>query len=150
MRVSFLVRQAKIHGHALPLKIPARPLLVPARGVYKEIKWDTLASYDFALCFENARFKGWLTEKLFDCLHTGHDPDLWGATNIAELVPPDCFIDMRWFADYSELLPRLKASTGKPSVAIERQGVRSSVRQGALASVFKNMLEQGAGLRIMI
>ena len=61
------------------------------------------------LCFENAELKGWLTEKLFECLRTGTIPIYWGATDIEELVPTDCFIDMRRFADYSELLAYLNA-----------------------------------------
>jgi hypothetical protein len=141
-------------------KIHPAPLLVAARKVYKgelETKWDTLASYDFALCFENARFKGWLTEKLFDCLRTGTIPIYWGATDIEELVPPDCFIDMRLFSDYAELLAYLKAVDRK-TVRRYREAGRAFLESKAFnpfseerfAGIFKDLLEQDAGLRTTI
>jgi hypothetical protein len=141
-------------------KIHPSPLLVAARKVYKgelETKWDTLANYHFALCFENARFKGWLTEKLFDCLRTGTIPIYWGATDIAELVSPDCFIDMRRFANYSELLAYLKA-LDRETVRRYREAGRAFLESNAFnpfskerfASIFKDLLEQDAGLRTTI
>src|SRR5262249_15096657 len=87
-------------------KVRPDPLLVAARKVYKgELpeKWETLSHYDFALCFENLKFKGWLTEKLFECLRVGTIPIYWGATDVGEFVPSDCFIDMRQFSNYAEL-----------------------------------------------
>ena len=118
------------------------PLLVAARKVFKgelETKWETLARYDFALCFENAYIKGYLTEKLFECLRVGTIPIYWGATDIEELVSPDCFIDMRRFADYSELLRILKSTRpgSGPSIPRSRTCVPriksiQSVQQGAL------------------
>ena len=118
------------------------PLLVAARKAFKgelETKWETLASYDFALCFENAYIKGYLTEKLFECLRVGTIPIYLGATDIEELVPPDCFIDMRRFADYSELLTYLK-ELDQQAVRRYREAGRAflelksvqSVQQGAL------------------
>jgi hypothetical protein len=136
------------------------PRLVAARKVYKgelETKWETLAKYDFALCFENAYIKGYLTEKLFDCLRVGTIPIYWGATNIEELVPPDCFIDMRRFADYSELRAHLKA-LNRETVRRYREAGRSFLESKAFnsfskerfAGVFKDLLEQDAGVRLTI
>jgi alpha(1,3/1,4) fucosyltransferase len=62
-------------------KLRPDPLLVAARKVYRgELpeKWETLSHYDFALCFENLRIQGWLTEKLFECLRVGTIPIYWG------------------------------------------------------------------------
>jgi alpha(1,3/1,4) fucosyltransferase len=111
-RVPWTLRRMHIAYQDWVDKIHPQPWMVAARKVYKgelETKWETLAGYDFALCFENAALKGWLTEKLFECLRVGTIPIYWGATDIEELVPPDCFIDMRQFADYAELRARLKA-----------------------------------------
>lgn len=58
-------------------RIHPDPLLVAARHIYRgelETKWEVLAQYHFALCFENTATKGWLTEKLFECLRAGTIP----------------------------------------------------------------------------
>jgi len=140
--------------------IRPHPLLVAARKVYKgelETKWETLARYDFALCFESTRIKGWLTEKLFECLRVGTIPIYWGATDIEQLVPPDCFIDMRRFTDYSELLAYLKA-LDRETVRRYREAGRAFLESKAFdpfskerfAGIFKDLLEQDAGVRTTI
>jgi len=134
------------------------PLLVAARKVFKgelETKWETLASYDFVLCFENTKRKGWLTEKFFEALRVGTVPVYWGATDIRELVPPECFVDMRDFRDYGELRAFLKG--------LDRQGVQRYRDAGraflesrafepfsceAFAGLFARFLEEDAGVRV--
>jgi len=141
-------------------KIHPHPLLVAARKVYKgelETKWQTLANYDFALCFENVRSKGWLTEKLFDCLRTGTIPIYWGATNIEDLVSPDCFIDMRRFRGYPELLAYLKALDAKKILQYREAG-RAFLESKAFdpfskerfAGIFEAMLKEDAGIRMAV
>jgi hypothetical protein len=140
--------------------IHPHPLLVAARKVYKgalETKWETLAKYDFALCFENARLKGWLTEKLFECLRVGTIPIYLGATDIDELIPPECFIDMRQFADYAELRVFLKAMD-RETVHRYRDAGRAFLESEAFepfsvecfAGIFRDLLEQDAGIRTTI
>jgi hypothetical protein len=72
-------------------------------------KSATLAKYRFALCFENSILRGWMTEKLFDCFAAGTVPVYWGAPDILEWVPAECFIDMRQFRDFADLRGFLKA-----------------------------------------
>jgi len=74
-------------------------------------KSATLAQYRFALCFENSIVKGWMTEKLFDCFFAGTVPVYWGAPEVLERVPGECFIDMRQFTDFAELRAFLHAMT---------------------------------------
>jgi alpha(1,3/1,4) fucosyltransferase len=74
-------------------------------------KSATLAQYRFALCFENSILKGWMTEKLFDCFFAGTVPVYWGAPDVLDWVPAECFIDMRQFKDFSELRSFLHALT---------------------------------------
>ncbi len=135
-------------------KIHPHPWMVAARKVYKgelETKWETLARYDFTLCFENARVKGWLTEKLFDCLRTGTIPIYWGATDIEKLIPPACFIDMRKFANYAELRTFLKA-LDRDAIRRYRDAGRAFLESEAFepfsaerfAAIFKDLLEQDA------
>jgi hypothetical protein len=55
-------------------KVSPDPLLVAARKAYRgqaKSKSQTLAHYKFALCFENAKLPGWITEKIFDCFFAG-------------------------------------------------------------------------------
>lgn len=66
-------------------------------------KYNTLAQYDFAICYENMALEGYITEKLFDCLYTGTIPIYLGAPDIDRFIPTDVFIDKRKFADYGEL-----------------------------------------------
>jgi hypothetical protein len=89
-------------------------LLVAARKAWRgptPAKAVTLSRYNFALCFENCVMPGWITEKLFDCLFAGAVPVYWGAPDIGDAVPPDCFIDMRKFSGYPELHDFLKSRT---------------------------------------
>jgi alpha(1,3/1,4) fucosyltransferase len=81
-----------------------------ARG-RADSKSETIAGYRFALCFENSILKGWMTEKLFDCFFAGTIPVYWGAPDVLERVPADCFIDMRQFSGFEELRRFLHAVT---------------------------------------
>lgn len=78
------------------------------KGQIKQ-KNEILAKTRFSICYENVRdLPGYITEKIFDCFFAGCIPVYWGANNIADHVPPDCFIDRRNFADMSSLYAYLK------------------------------------------
>jgi hypothetical protein len=70
-------------------------------------KIETFSKYRYALCFENTYHpmwtRGYLTEKILDCMAGGTIPVYYGCSNIEELVPPDCFIDYRQFPDLRTL-----------------------------------------------
>jgi hypothetical protein len=74
-----------------------------------EDKYGTLAQYVFCICFENMMLKGWITEKIFDCFYAGTVPVYWGAPDITDYIPAECFIDMRQFGSYSALRDYLKS-----------------------------------------
>ncbi len=79
---------------------------------YVNDKIATISQYKFSICFENtAACKGYISEKIFDCFAAGNIPVYWGAPNISDYIPKDCFIDMRDFANYDELLAHLKGLT---------------------------------------
>lgn len=132
------------------------PLVVSARTVYKgelDAKLPALASYRFALCFENTLLKGWLTEKIFECFYVGTVPIYWGATDIEQLVPPDCYIDMRHFADYEDLRAFLHSLTDR-QVQCYRDRAREFLASSAFApfsletfiGLFERLLEEDAGI----
>ena len=67
-------------------------------------KRDVMSQTRFAICFENVRdLPGYITEKIFDCFFSGCVPVYWGASNIADYIPKDCFIDRRSFRNTGEV-----------------------------------------------
>ncbi len=75
-------------------------------------KIDVLKNFRFCICYENMQgSKGYITEKIFDAFAAGNVPIYWGASNIEEYVPPDCYIDRRKFKDNEELYLFLKKMT---------------------------------------
>ena len=81
------------------------------KGMVKE-KLQTLGQYKYAICYENAKnIDGYITEKIFDCFFAGCIPVYWGAGNVADHIPSECFIDRRNFSSYEQLYDRLAAIT---------------------------------------
>lgn len=67
-------------------------------------KNEVLKNYKFSICYENQRnIKGYVTEKIFDCFYAKTIPIYWGADNIENYIPRDCYIDKREFKTYEEL-----------------------------------------------
>ncbi|RMG23521.1 MAG: hypothetical protein D6732_24730, partial [Methanobacteriota archaeon] len=74
-------------------------------------KKDVLKNYKYAICFENARYPGLITEKIFDCFAAGTVPIYYGAPNVQVYIPKTCFIDFRDFHNYEDLYQFLVAMT---------------------------------------
>lgn len=73
-------------------------------------KIELLSNFKYCLCFENlTEVDGYITEKIFDCLKAKCVPIYWGATDIKNYIPDECFIDFRRFMDYSKLLIYLQS-----------------------------------------
>ncbi|MBW2570149.1 MAG: hypothetical protein JRE47_12495 [Deltaproteobacteria bacterium] len=67
-------------------------------------KKETMQHYKFAICYENVKDEmGLITEKIFDCFAAGCVPVYYGARNVTDYIPKECFIDFRDFADYEDL-----------------------------------------------
>lgn len=71
-------------------------------------KVEILSQYKFCLCFENCRANGYISEKIIDCFKAHTVPIYYGAPNITNFIPKNCFIDFRDFNNYQELLNFLK------------------------------------------
>ena len=154
-RVPWTVKRLYLAGRRFVDRYRPEPLLLAARTVWKgpaESKSETLSAYRFALCFENAAIKGWITEKIFDCFFAGTVPIYRGAPDITDCVPPDAFIDMRRFASYDELR-RYLHGLGPEAVNRYREAGREFVdsrafaqfSKQAFAECFATMLRQDAG-----
>lgn len=131
------------------------PLLEAARRVYRgraNTKAEVLGQYTFALCFENMILTGWITEKIFDCFFAGTVPIYWGAPNITDRIPAECFIDMRRFSNYQDLRAYLK-SLDEQAIRTYRQNAHdflSSPRfkpfsKDAFVDIFRQIIREDAG-----
>ncbi|OGZ53405.1 MAG: hypothetical protein A3B25_02180 [Candidatus Ryanbacteria bacterium RIFCSPLOWO2_01_FULL_48_26] len=109
-----------------------RPFIKKIWKGFADDKPATISEYTFALCFENAIWPGYVTEKIFDCMLVGTIPIYWGAPDIANDVPADCFIDMRKFKNYFELRAFLHAL--KPETI---ESYRVAIRQYFASENFK-------------
>ena len=97
-------------------------------------KYDAYSRYRFVVCYENMATPGWITEKLFDCFYAGVVPIYLGAPDIGDFVWPDCFIDRREFASYTDLSGFLDAVTpGNTNGIVNRRG-RTSRRRRTIRS----------------
>ena len=67
-------------------------------------KVDTLKNFRFSFAYENiCSVPGYVTEKIFDCFHAGTIPIYWGAPNISDYIPKDCYIAREDFPDNEAL-----------------------------------------------
>jgi hypothetical protein len=72
-------------------------------------KFEVIKKYNFYYCYENTQgLNGYVSEKIFDCLYSGIVPIYWGAPNVKELIPYDCFIEGKDFEDQRQLYSYLK------------------------------------------
>ncbi len=83
------------------------------KGVIKGLfmgneKLLTLRNYKFTLCMENSRECGYVTEKIFSAFFAGSVPLYFGATDIAEYIPNDCYIEFDG-TDYPSLIGQIKS-----------------------------------------
>lgn len=73
------------------------------KGAPKD-KFEVYHNYKFALALENTKnVRGYVTEKIFDCLVAGIVPVYLGADDIEDYVPKSCFIDYRQYSSPEEL-----------------------------------------------
>ncbi len=73
-------------------------------------KGEVLRRARYSYCYENSRdISNYVTEKMLDSLVHGCVPVYWGADNVAELVPPACYIDRRRFRDTAAVHQHLRS-----------------------------------------
>lgn len=58
-------------------------------------RYEALPLYQYNVCCENSIGTGYITEKIFHAMAAGCIPVYKGGTQIDEMVPRDCYIDMR-------------------------------------------------------
>ena len=99
-----------------------RPAFPSYDGPVKS-KFTALSQARFSICFENARdIRGYLTEKIFDCLFAGCVPIYWGDPEVEKAIPKNCFIDFRQFQSYQALYNYLKNLSAQDYQAYQLAG----------------------------
>jgi len=101
-------------------------------SIYKgacDSKYEVLSQYKFSLCFENMAMKGYVTEKIFDCLYAGTVPLYLGAPDISELVPEAAYIDCRHFNSWVKVQEFISRMPGV-EIQLMRNAGRSFVQGG--------------------
>ena len=95
--------------HSLEKKLPFTYCPFPSwRGVILN-KQDILIHSRFSIVYENIKgLNGYITEKIFDAFIAGNIPVYWGAEDIDNHIPKECFIDRRSFLNHYELHKYLK------------------------------------------
>jgi len=87
-------------------------------------KSSVLLRAKFAYCYENIYgLTGYVTEKIFDSLMNGCVPVYWGADDIGNRIPPDCFVDRRDFRDTAAVHAHLLSMSLK-EYARKQQAIR--------------------------
>lgn len=103
------------------------------RGAVRAKK-PTLARYYFSICYENARFPGYITEKIFDCFFAGCVPVYLGAPNVLEHIPADCFVNADHYRlrggsiDYPLLHRHLQAMAADGAWAARHAAIEAYLR----------------------
>jgi hypothetical protein len=104
------------------------------RGEIKH-KSEILSEAKFSYCYENVSdMPGYITEKIFDSFISGCVPVYWGANDILDYIPDECFIDRRNFKDTAEVHQYLLSIT--PDVHAQYQQNIAGFLQSDKASLF--------------
>ncbi len=102
------------------------------RGSVKD-KHIMLAQYKFCLAFENeACTQGYITEKIFDCFFAGSVPVYFGADNVTDYIPSNCFVDLRKFSSFDTLETYLRQMSEADWAAYHNRG-QAFIRSTAFA-----------------
>lgn len=101
--------------------LPRRSDFPSARGSVSS-KRTVLRQYRFCICYENAVYPGYVTEKMLDAMFAGCIPIYQGDPEVTRLVPANTFIDKRQFSGYEDLYRYLKGMSIR-----EYEGYRQAI-----------------------
>ncbi len=96
-------------------------------------KIECFSKYKFSICFENASYPGYITEKIFDCFFSGCIPIYFGAPDIEKYIPNNCFINFLDFdCNFNKLEIFLKNFKEEDYIRM-----KNSIREYLLSDNFK-------------
>lgn len=115
-----------------------------------ENKWDVLPRYRFVVCYENAIFEDYVSQRIFDVLRCNAVPVYWGAPNIEKYVDPAAFVDRRRFSSNEELAAYLESVSREEyddMLAAGAAYLQSERFRRFLGSTWGDTIESGLSLR---
>ncbi len=123
-----------------------------------DYKSDVYHRYKFALCLENTwDVNGYITEKILDCLCYGIVPVYWGAKNILDYIPANCFIDYTKFGELESLyrfLSKMDEKTYQTYLDAADQWLKGESIKKFSSEVFcqniMDVIEQGEKVNIQV
>lgn len=106
-------------GSRLRTRLFGLPPFPSYRGAVSD-KAEVLRKARFSYCYENSRdLSNYITEKIFDSLVNGCIPIYWGADNVLDYIPANCFIDRRTFRDTAAVQEYLETVTFEKYAAFQ-------------------------------
>lgn len=88
-------------------------------------KWDVYPRFRFGLSYENmVGERGYVTEKIIDCIRGGAVPVYLGAPNITDYVDADAFVDRRDFDSDADLVQYLATVSESDHTTMRSAGRR--------------------------
>lgn len=86
------------------------PVEIKPKGVVdRDKKLDTISNYKFVISYDSITHQnGYISEKIFDIFAAKSIPIYWGADNVTDYIPKECFIDRRHFSSDEEVLRYIK------------------------------------------
>lgn len=99
-----------------------RDILINLKPTEIQDKYNLIKNYKFSLCIENISFPGYITEKIIDSLKSGVIPLYLGASDISFFIPSNCFIDLRSFDNFDNLIKFLNNFSEKEALEMIRNG----------------------------
>lgn len=109
-------------------------------------KLKVMSTYRFALVTENMRYPGYITEKIFDAFISGSVPVYWGAPDIENFVPTDCFIDGQKFESLSAIAEFMLSMSETQHRTFVEAGVDFLSSPAGYAHTFEAFGQEVAGL----
>ena len=107
--------------HSLEKRLPFKYCPFPSWKGEILNKQDELKSSRFSIVYENIKgLEGYISEKIFDAFVAGNVPVYWGAEDINNYIPKECFIDRRSFLNHEELYKFLKNMPEKQYLDYQR------------------------------
>jgi alpha(1,3/1,4) fucosyltransferase len=80
------------------------------KGAFTGDRLTIFQNYRFNFAYDNTRdLPGYMSDRLIDTIYGGGVPIYWGASNITDYVPKECFIDRRDFASNEEVYQFIKS-----------------------------------------
>lgn len=114
-------------------------------SVERNKKLDVIKKYKFLISYDSiCNQNGYISEKIFDCFKAKTVPIYWGADNVTDYIPKECFIDKRDFETYEELETFLRNITEK-----EYEKYINAIEKYLNSDSYKNLFSSEASADII-